>query len=224
MSSVLLFSCGMDSWVLDKLYKPDVRLFFNIGTENNKLELEHIKRNRDDVTIVDLPLAQYEQKDHNYFLPLRNLHFVNMAAYYGDIILTGKECLAFHHDSSEKFARMSEDILNYLLEEDVTRKNKIKIVMPFERMTKTDILREFVRCGGNLEECYTESISCYSPVNGEECLNCSSCWSKFTAFYNNGYRFSDEMVVKFVRNVLASNTATSESVELANKLRKEVEV
>ena len=219
MSSVLLFSCGMDSWIVDKMYHPDVKLFFNIGTKNNQAEFNIIKR-RNDVTVVDLPLAQYEQADHNYFLPLRNLHFVNIAAHYGDTILTGTEGLAFHHDSSKKFAQMSEELLNYLLEEDKTRTEKIKIVMPFANKDKTTILREFVQAGGNLEECYTQSTSCYLPTDtGEECLNCSSCWSKFTAFYNNGYKFSDEQVSKFVNNVLSSTNATSESIELANRLK-----
>ena len=219
MSSVLLFSCGMDSWIVDKMYNPDVKLFFNIGTPNNQAELNLIKKYYPDVTIVDLPLAQYEQPEHNYFMPLRNLHFVNIAAHYGDTILTGTEGLAFHHDSSQKFARLSEELLNYLLEEDTTRDGKIKIVMPFANKTKTEVLKKFVEKGGNLEECYSHSVSCYKPIDGKECLNCSSCWSKFTAFYNNGYKFNDEQINTFITNVLSSNNATSESIELANRLK-----
>ena len=77
MSSVLLYSGGMDSWIVDKLYNPDIKLFFNIGTANNKLEFEYVK-NRKDIIIIDFPLYQFEQPMNNYFLPLRNLHFINI--------------------------------------------------------------------------------------------------------------------------------------------------
>lgn len=222
MSNVLLYSGGMDSYIVDKMFKPDIKLFFKIGTKNNDAEYEFVK-DRDDVTIIDLPIAKYEQPEYNYYLPLRNLHFVNIAAHYGDVIYMGTEKLATHKDSNALFMEKASDLLNYLLEEDKTRSSKITMIAPFITMDKTEILAKFVESGGDLDECYKKSVSCYTPIDGHECLNCSSCWSKFTAFYNNGYKFDTETIQRFVTNVFNGiDTATPESIVLACKLRKDI--
>lgn len=218
MTKVLLYSGGMDSWLIDKLWKPDVRLFFDIGTGNNKQELERVKK-RGDVEIIHLPLAQFEQKDNNYYLPLRNLHFVLYAAHYGDVICVGATGSSTHRDKNEVFATLCENNINYLREEDGAP--PIKVVMPYRGKSKTDILAEYLSQGGDIEECYRETFSCYNPgPNGEPCMDCTSCLSKFTAFYNNGYRFGTRMTEKFIENTLKLNSSgKSEAVELAKKLR-----
>lgn len=222
MRKVLLYSGGMDSWLIDKLWKPDVKLFFDIGTSNNKGELERVKKRVEtlhDVEIIKLPLAQFEQKDNNYYLPLRNLHFVTYAAHYGDVICVGATGSSTHRDKNDVFSNLCENTLNYLLSEDGT--GPVKVVMPFRGMSKTDILAQYLRDGGDIEECYNSTFSCYNPSsNGEPCMNCTSCFSKFTAFYNNGYHFTDDMIAKFVNNALSSGScAKDESLALALHLK-----
>ena len=219
MKKVLLYSGGMDSWLIDRLWKPDVKLFFDIGTENNKKELERVSK-RNDVTIVKLPLSQFEQKDNNYFLPLRNLHFVTYAAHYGDVICLGATGSSTHRDKNDVFANLCENTINYLLQEQSD--TFVKVVMPYRGKTKTEILAEYLRKnGGGIEQCYEETFSCYNPDdNGQPCMNCTSCFSKFTAFYNNGYQFDKETVDKFVNNVLSTNShGKDEAVALAKKLK-----
>ena len=217
MKKVLLYSGGMDSWLIDKLWKPDVKLFFNIGTENSNGELERVKK-RNDVEIIDFPLSQFEEVNKNFYLPLRNLHFVIYAAHYGDVICLGATGSSTHRDKNDVFGTLSENVINYLLQED--GRNPVKIVMPYRNVSKTAILAEYIANGGDIEECYRETFSCYSPKNdGSPCMKCTSCQSKFTAFYNNGYQFSQDIIDEFVKNVLNDSNAKGDVKKLAMKLK-----
>lgn len=195
---VQLYSGGMDSWLIDKLWKPDVKIFFDIGTKNNEQELKRVKL-RNDVKIIKLPLAQFEQPENNYFLPLRNLHFVLYASHFGDEICLGATKSSTHKDKNETFATLSGNTINYLLSECKGVK-PIKVVMPFINYTKTEMLAKYIEQGGDIQECYEQSFSCYNPINGKPCMSCTSCLSKFTAFYNNGYPFSKEQIEQFIFN------------------------
>lgn len=221
MKKVLLYSGGMDSWLIDKLWKPDVKLFFNIGTNNSNNELERVKR-CNDVTIIDLPLSEFEQPNNNYFLPLRNLHFITYAAHYGDVICLGATGSSTHKDKNEVFTTLSENVINYLLSEDSSRTEPVRIVTPFKNMSKTLILSQYLREGGDINKCFEETFSCYNPdKNGKPCMKCSSCLSKFTAFYNNGYQFDKEIQDMFVKNALdvMNSGVKDESYRLALKLK-----
>lgn len=219
MRKVLLYSGGMDSWLIDKLWKPDKKIFFDIGTANSNFELVRVQEDKD-VEILKLPLSRFEQAENNYFLPLRNLHFVVYAAHFGDTICLGATGSSTHRDKNEVFAKLTEDLVNYLLEEGNNKYYPVKVVMPFRNMTKTEILAEYLRNGGDIDRCYRETFSCYNPNNdGTPCMNCTSCLSKFTAFYNNGYKFDDETIEKFITGVLSNPGSKTDSLNLALKLK-----
>ena len=182
MTKVLLYSGGMDSWLIDKLWKPDVKLHIDIGTENNK---EEIKRLPKDVIIKKIELSEFEDKEKNFLLPLRNLFFVEMASYYGDEICLGATGSSTHFDKNQTFIEKSEDIINYLYSESYNK--KVKIVMPYRGKAKSEILKEYIEKGGDIEKAWCETFSCYSPRGGEMCWECSSCKKKIQAFRDNGY-------------------------------------
>lgn len=191
MKKVLLYSGGMDSWLAYKLWKPDVLLMVNLGTEGNAQEIKRALADPEMAQIVkiaNLDLGQFERKDQNYYLPLRNLHLATLAAHYGNVICFGAVGSDVHYDEKEEFCQRTQDAINYLLSEK--GEEPVQIVMPFRNVSKTALLAQYVREGGQLETAYRSTFSCYSPVNGKECLACSSCAAKFAAFYNNGYQFS----------------------------------
>ena len=53
---VLLYSGGMDSYIIDKLWKPDVKLYINYGLRQNEIEMSHLPQ---DVIIKDFDLSDY---------------------------------------------------------------------------------------------------------------------------------------------------------------------
>lgn len=187
MTKVLLYSGGMDSWLIDKLWKPDVKLFVDVGTENSKQERKRLPK---DVVVKELDISEFEDKDKNYLLPLRNLFFVELASYYGDEICLGATGSSTHYDKNEKFATMSEDIINYLYSEAYDK--KVKIVLPFKGMSKKDILKMYLDNGGDIKEAWENTFSCYEPKDNKMCGQCSSCKKKIEAFKENGYIYTEE--------------------------------
>lgn len=58
-NKVLLYSGGMDSWLIDKIWKPDVKLYVDMNT---KYSQEEIKRLPSDVIIDKLDLSKWERE------------------------------------------------------------------------------------------------------------------------------------------------------------------
>lgn len=182
---VLLYSGGMDSWLIDKIWKPDTKLFIDIGTKSNQ---EEIKRLPKDVIVKRIDISEFEDADKNYLLPLRNLFFIMMASYYGDEICLGATGSSTHFDKNEKFAKLGSEIINYLYSEAYN--HKVKVVMPFKDMSKSEILKMYLEQGGDIDLAWNSTFSCYNPKpNGEMCGECSSCKKRIEAFKNNGYKF-----------------------------------
>lgn len=203
---VLLYSGGMDSWLIDHIIHPDVLLFIRIHTKNNEMEynklLELLDRGKvkaNKLEVLDYDLSNFERPTQNYFLPLRNLHFVTLAAHYGDEIYLGATGSSTHFDKNDTFAEKAADVISYLLSE--SHEGPITIKLPFKDTTKTELLKMFIDNGGDIEEAYNSTVSCYTPVNGKPCMSCTSCMSKFAAFYNNGYKFSDDDISRFMEYV-----------------------
>ena len=187
MKKVLLYSGGMDSWLIDKIWKPDVKLFVDVGTESSK---EERKRLPDDVVVKELDISEFEDKDKNYLLPLRNLFFVELASYYGDVICLGATGTSTHYDKNETFANMTSELVNYLYSEAYDK--KIEIVMPFKGMQKKDILKLYLEQSGDINEAWESTFSCYNPIDGKMCGECSSCKKRIEAFEANGFVITKE--------------------------------
>lgn len=181
MRKVLLYSGGMDSWLIDKLWKPDVKLYIALGTENSKEELKRLPK---DVVVKQFDLHEYEDKTRNFILPLRNLFLVELASYYGDEICLGSTADDIHLDNCPKFIEHAEQVLNYLWAETG---RQCSVVMPYAHLTKAQLLQEYINKGGDIEYAYRETFSCYTPNNGKECGKCSSCIQKRNAFKQCGY-------------------------------------
>lgn len=182
MKKVLLYSGGMDSWLIDKLWKPDVKVYVKLGTKNSD---EEIKRLPKDIIVADFSeLHKHEEPNNNFILPLRNLFLVELASYYGDEICLGSTADDIHLDNCPEFISHAEDVLNYLWKETGRH---CKIVMPFAHLTKAELLREYIKQGGDVECAYKSTFSCYTPIDGKECGACSSCSQKRKAFELNGY-------------------------------------
>ncbi|MBP5422671.1 MAG: 7-cyano-7-deazaguanine synthase [Paludibacteraceae bacterium] len=182
MKKVLLYSGGMDSWLIDKLWKPDIKLFIDVGTEASKIERERLP---EDVIVEEFDLSKYEVKDDHHLLPLRNLFLVELASYYGDVICLGSIGGSVHYDNSFEFTAEATKLLNLLWAEE---KREVRVINPWAETSKEDLLREYLKEYPNgLDEAYKESFSCYEPVDGKECGKCVSCLQKREAFRSVGY-------------------------------------
>ena len=104
MKKVLLYSGGMDSYIIDRLWKPDVKLFIDYGTEQTAEERKRLPK---DVIVKEIDLSQYIENDGINTIPLRNLLFANIAINYGDIVAIGGLKDDLHYDKTKKFAKQN---------------------------------------------------------------------------------------------------------------------
>ena len=103
---VLLYSGGMDSWLISQLWNPDIKLYIDTGTAYAE---EEKRRLPSDVIVEHLDLHRFERGDK--IIPLRNLYFVMLASNYGDEIMLGATYGDRVLDKSPGFAKKASDML-----------------------------------------------------------------------------------------------------------------
>jgi 7-cyano-7-deazaguanine synthase in queuosine biosynthesis len=182
---VLLYSGGLDSWLIDKLWKPDVKLYVDVGSLGSKAEVPKLD---EDVVIEKLDISRFELPERNYLLPLRNLYFCMLAMNYGDEICLGATASSTNLDKNETFCKLASDLLTYLSPQVYGERREVKIVVPYKQYSKTQLLKMYKKRGGDLDLAFNATSSCYNPnPDGTPCNECSSCIKKAQAFKDNGY-------------------------------------
>lgn len=145
---VLLYSGGMDSWLIDKIWNPDIKLFIDINTNSSNAELEHLPK---DVVVTHLrDLGKLERKS-DFILPLRNAYLILMATNYGDDICLGANATDATLDKTYEFAEKFTDLLNYMYgEQKWTKERKLKVTVDFREFTKPQLLALYIQKGGDI--------------------------------------------------------------------------
>lgn len=214
---VLLYSGGMDSWLIDKLWKPDVRLYVDMNTQYSREEMERLP---EDVVIEKLDLSKWEREDK--IIPLRNMYLIGIATNYGNEVCLGATAGDRVLDKSPMFAELYEDLLGYLYQEQHwTEKRTIRINLDYKAYTKTNLLKQYIAQGGNISDALNSSFSCYDPVDGHECWHCKPCFRKFIAFALNGYSFPEDIVT---RNISYIKNEILPQIENGSYGRKQEEI
>lgn len=188
MKKVLLYSGGLDSWLISKLWKPDVKLYVNIGGAYNK---EEMKRLPNDVKIIDFKqLGKFELP--NKFVPQRNMYLLMLASHYGDEICLGATAGDWgNKDKTPEFLTMAENVINYLWSDKKVKQKKI-ICKDFVYIPKSKLLETYLENGCLIDEVKESTFSCYTPVHNKECFACYPCFRKFALLYANGAQYTYE--------------------------------
>lgn len=190
----------MDSWLMNKLWKPDVLVYVDLKGRYNKQEIDHLPEN---CNILDFDLSKYERPDK--IIPLRNLFLVmlaviNYADEEGATILLGSTAGDRVLDKAPTFAEKASDLLTYLYQAQWWNPiaKKIKVSVEYKDKTKTDLIKMFQEQGGTVEQVWNESFSCYEPdEEGHVCYACKPCFRKATACFECGFRdFEPEAKIK----------------------------
>lgn len=181
--AVILYSGGMDSYCLNKLYPNKDLLYINIDTSDGDFEISILPSS---VKIINIPLSQFELE--NKIIPLRNCFFVMIASQWYSKIYIGATLGDTTKDKDYIFKALMESILNYFgldFHKTSHQFRPFKVEMPFKELTKTEILKSYLDSGYSPEDIIRESRSCYNGQEKIECGICRSCLRKFIAFKNN---------------------------------------
>jgi 7-cyano-7-deazaguanine synthase len=187
MKKVLLYSGGMDSYILSQIEDFDTILHFKLYTKDNLKEFEMLKKSdiKDKIVFIDFPLNQWELE--NKIIPYRNNMLILMAAQYGNHIYIGTTAGDTTKDKDYIFKSQMEGILNYFALD--THKVKIKdypyiVQMPLKNLTKTQIVSLYINKGKDINNLRNNSRSCYNEGD-KECGKCRSCLRKYVALELN---------------------------------------
>ena len=189
--SVLLFSGGMDSLIINTLLKPDILLNVNMNSTYDAREREtfpnlisEFKQGENYIYLgKELDLGIYERDDA--IVPNRNAHLVLLASHYGETIWLGSVNGDRSFDKDRKFYHHMETLLNHMWQEQHwTEERRFTVSSPFKDRTKTDLVEEYLMRAGQ-PQFLLDSYSCYE---GEEkhCGHCKACFRKWVALENNG--------------------------------------
>ena len=117
------------------------------------------------------------------YVPARNIVFFGMAAAYSETLGARKVVSGHNRGDAERFPDASEGFIeefNELLRLGLRtsrRRRSIKVIAPFAKSSKTQVLRQAVRLGVPLKDTW----SCYN--NGTKpCGVCYGCRSRMEAF------------------------------------------
>lgn len=199
---VLLYSGGTDSWLIEKLWKPDVLLYVNMDTKYSDEEIRKLTKlgvTKDGrFQMAYFPLGDYEDKE-TAFIPARNLYLLLLACNYGDEICLGavKEDAGGTSDNDIDFLKETQKIINRLWgKQSGFEGKKIRVNKKFIKYTKEELLQQYLKKGGDINVFKNETFSCYSPVEKKECLGCRACFRKFIPSYQYGAKYTKEELEK----------------------------
>lgn len=214
-TKILLFSGGSDSVLISHLYDPDYLVYINMHTKYSEEELVKIKNSpfgKDPrLVIIDFPFLGEFERESDSIIPLRNLYLpMVICNYFSEDMFDDLDiCLGATAgdrvlDKSPKFAEDASNLLTYLYSPQhwIPEGRKIRINIDFKKYTKTEMLKLYKDKGGNIEELYHQSFSCYHPVDGKECGVCKPCFRKRIAYALNGMKFEKEDLEKTVNYIL----------------------
>ncbi len=207
---VLLYSGGVDSWLISKIAKPDIKLYFDIGTPSCKGEMKRLDKD----VIIDHSFNFGNVEDQKTFIvPLRNAYFILKAAEYGDHIILGTNKTDAHNDKIPRFADDCMQMLNHYYTSDndgLSPDRDLFVDFSYKNYTRADLCKLYLDQGGTVEEALSESFSCYTPTEDDkECHNCRPCYRKMMGFFVNGCQFPKGYLASFIpyleKNIVANN-------------------
>ena len=177
MARVLMFSTGLDSFILKSIYKfqNEECVFVQMGTKENKIEEELIDAQFPGVQKMMYLLSGFELP--NKIIPFRNQMLTFLGAQLGTEIYFAFTAGDTTRDKDYVFKAQMEASLNYFAgipDKTPFPGEPYRVEMPFKGLTKVEIVRQYLELGHPEEDLLVKSTSCYS---GKEipCGECRSC-------------------------------------------------
>lgn len=206
---VLLFSGGMDCYMINELEKPDVLLYIDNHSKYSQVEKAFLKKMQEqcgaypNLVFVDNFINMSDIERDDYIIPARNAYFILKAAEYGDEIILGATLGDRSTDKDKIFAKQMTDLLNHIYEASHwvgEEARHINVNFKYKDYTKQDLIKALIEkrrkeLGISLsdgkalvaEQLMRDTISCYDFQDDENhenkipCGICKPCTRKWLA-------------------------------------------
>lgn len=201
---VLLYSGGMDCYIINQLERPDVLLYINNHSNYSDMEVQHLMKLKelgvkwlDNLVIVNDFINMSDMERDDYIIPARNAYFILKAAEYGDEIIMGVTSGDRPTDKCLPFAKMMTDLLNHLYEPSrwLGEGRHLNVNFKYKKFSKQDLitalvterkrqtpgLNDYMAKDLVVDELFEYSSSCYEPQGDLPCGICKSCLRKWLA-------------------------------------------
>jgi 7-cyano-7-deazaguanine synthase len=184
VTTVLLYSGGLDSYLCTVLHRPDLLLYVDMGTDYGNVEASRVRippgfENR--FTLTQLDLARWEYP--NRIIPARNAHLALVAAQYGDVIWLGATAGDRTADKDDGFAARMNDLFAHLYQPQwwLPDGRTVTVELPVKKFTKRALVRAYLDSGYLPEDLTSGTFSCYTPRGAEHCGECKPCVRRWVA-------------------------------------------
>lgn len=182
---VLLFSGGLDSYLVHRLFKPEVLLYVGCNHKYQDREEKAIKDLKLDKVVkrdLSLDLQRWERTDA--IIPLRNMLFAAVASRYGDTIWMGSLRGEINWDKTDEFYWLTSAAMSHCYNASYWSEGRvIKVESPVQHLTKAQLIARAIKEGINPKD-WSKTVSCYDSRGF--CGQCSSCFKRWVAHTLNG--------------------------------------
>jgi 7-cyano-7-deazaguanine synthase in queuosine biosynthesis len=189
-SSVLLYSGGLDSYILAALFHPDTLLHVNLHGRYGDTETVALRAPASAPPVIQTALNLGQWEDHEtLILPGRNAILCIAAANYGDRIWLGATAGDRTKDKDPIFASEINGLLSYMFSDQWWLKDgrDVRVELPIKSFTKRELVAKYVHEGLDTHALVYDTFSCYAPDHdGVECGTCKPCVRKWVALVVNG--------------------------------------
>ncbi len=205
--ALLLLSGGIDSTTLlaklsNEYYKV-IAISFDYG-QKHEIELNYAKKNAEKYGVEkhhiieldkilfqssalvnrEISIASYKKNEHvegnvNAYVPFRNLLFISTALSLAETLKLNEVYLAFNSDDNANFWDCRTDFVEKI-NAIATSNTSIQIKTPFINFSKTEVIKLAHQLNVDLKN----TITCYQPIEENECGICLSCITKQKALEN----------------------------------------
>jgi 7-cyano-7-deazaguanine synthase len=242
---VLLFSSGMDSFIINELEEPDILLFIDNKSKYSEVERNFLQKRKIDKLVFFNDIVNHSGIEmSNQIIPARNMYFIVIASYFGDNIILGATAGDRSTDKDKVFATSIESLLNHIYSPSHWCEGRnISVNFKYKDYTKEDLVRLYIEKRSfvgvdvqqAVEELVMDSFSCYHPINNIQCNRCKPDLRKFLAilgatgidissYYEEYNRpidyFTKERIESWINELSMSNDRGMESVQTINTLKK----
>lgn len=177
---IILYSGGMDSLIMSRMYEDAERLYVALGTRYAEKEIARLPPE----VLVDRRLYLGDRERSDAIVPDRNLFLVMIAAMRGDDILLGATAGDLSHDKNATWAVKTSDLLNYMRSDHHSDGKTVSVHLPIKHLSKGDLVAWWLSNNWSVYP-LLDSVSCYSELPGQ-CGVCKSCMRKWLALRSQG--------------------------------------